>query len=275
MRESALSSPITVSNLIVTICVLIISLLLVPYKVFAMGITKRVSVSSTGTQANDGSFFPSISSDGRYVAFRSLADNLVDTKGSYDIFVHDLQTAQTSRVSISSTGVPVNGSSNIPSISSDGRYIAFQSWATNLVVGDTNDSEDIFVHDRQTGQTTRASVSSTGEQGNMDSIYASISANGRYVAFNSYANNIVDGDTNLTPDFFVHDRQTGQTTRVSVPSTGAQGQGGLKSARGIPSISSDGRYVAFESYANNLVDGDTNENKYKIVHEHQCDQTTQ
>ncbi len=141
--------------------------------------------------------------------------------------------------------------------------MAFESGATNLVSGDTNGKTDVFVHDRQTGQTTRVSVRSDGTQGNGNSEEPFISTDGRYVAFDSEATNLVSGDTNGTWDVFVHDRQTGQTTRVSVRSNGTQGNG----ASGLPSISTDGRYVAFESGATNLVSGDTNGKTDIFVHD--------
>ncbi|MBO9384452.1 MAG: PD40 domain-containing protein, partial [Roseiflexus sp.] len=238
----------------------------------APGNTTRVSVASDGTQANGGSFTPSISADGRYVAFASIAVNLVsgDTNGVQDIFVHDRQTGQTTRVSVASGGAQANGPSFDPSISADGRYVAFASLATNLVSGDTNNEQDIFVHDRQTGQTTRVSVATGGGQANGNSSNPSISADGRYIAFDSNASNLVSGDTNNTGDIFVHDRQTGATTRVSI------GPGGTQANRGslAPSISADGRYVAFHSSATNLVSGVTNGTTHIFVHDRQTGATT-
>ena len=221
------------------------------------GQTTRVSVASDGTQGNNVSFYPSISADGRYVAFYSDASNLVPdgTNGAKDVFVHDRQTGQTTRVSVASDGTQGNDNSFDPSISADGRYVAFVSYASNLVSGDTNGGVHVFVHDRQTGQNTRVSVASDGTQGNSVSLDPSISADGRYVAFSSVATNLVLGDTNDVCDVFVHDRQTGQTTRVSVASDGTQGNG--ESHSGSSAISADGRYVAFESAADNLVNGDT------------------
>jgi|GEM_PF-1585857 len=220
-------------------------------------VVQRVSVASGGTQGNGDSGCPSISADGRYVAFQSYASNLVpgDTNGTWDVFVHDRLTGQTTRVSVASDGTQGNGDSECPSISADGRYVAFASLASNLVPGDTNGTWDVFVHDRLTGQTTRVSVASGGAQGNSGSWCPSISADGRYVAFQSYASNLVPGDTNGVLDVFVHDRLTGQTTRVSVASDGTQGD----SYSFGSSISADGRYVAFSSLASNLVPGDTND----------------
>jgi autotransporter-associated beta strand protein len=224
------------------------------------GSITRVSTDSAGAQANSGSSgAPSISSDGRYVAFRSDASNLVagDTNGQSDIFVKDRTTGITTRVSTDSAGAQATGpGSDGPSISSDGRYVAFSSDASNLVAGDTNGQPDIFVKDRTTGSITRVSTDSAGAQatGGM-SFSPSISSDGRYVAFSSSASNLVAGDTNGFTDIFVKDRATGSITRVSTDSAGAQATGGHSN---VPSISSDGRYVAFPSDASNLVAGDTN-----------------
>ena len=218
------------------------------------GTTTRVSVASDGTQANSDSLYPSISADGRYIAFYSEASNLVagDTNGLFDVFVHDRSTGATTQVSVAFDGTPPDGGSYSPSISADGRYIAFHSIAANLVAGDTNDTWDVFSHDRSTGTTTRVSVASDGTQANNQSLYPLISADGRYIAFNSEASNLVAGDTNLSEDVFVHDRYTGTTTRVSVASDGTQANNGSYG----PSINADGRYIAFSSAASNLVTGD-------------------
>src|SRR5262249_5663555 len=143
------------------------------------------------------------------------ASNLVpgDTNGVADIFVHDRQTGATERVSVDSAGVQGNDASLAPSISGDGRFVAFVSAATNLVAGDSNGAGDIFVHDRQTGATERASVDSAGVQGNGYCYSCTISADGHAVAFQSSATNLVAGDTNGVGDAFVHDRQTGATER--------------------------------------------------------------
>ncbi len=231
----------------------------------ATGATERVSVSSAGEQGNEGSMYPAISADGRFVAFESYASNLVagDTNGWRDVFVHDRVTGATERVSVSSAGEQGNGDSWWRVISADGSFVAFYSYASNLVAGDTNGVPDVFVHDRVTGVTERVSVSSAGEQGNWGSINPAISANGRFVAFDSYASNLVAGDTNGDADVFVHDRATGATERVSVSSAGEQGNGESQ----YPAISADGRFVAFDSYASNLVAGDTNGDADVFVHD--------
>ena len=218
--------------------------------------TQRVSVATGGTQANNHSSDPSISSNGRYVAFVSRASNLVtgDTNGNLHVFVYDRQTSTTQRVSLATGGINVTDYDSNLSISSDGRYVAFSSSANNLVTGNTNGTDHVFVYDRQTSTTQQVSVATGGTQGNSVSSAASISSDGRYVAFQSYASNLVTDDTNGYQDVFVYDRQTRTTQRVSVDSSGTQ----ANSQSSNPSISSDGRYVAFSSHANNLVTGDTN-----------------
>ena len=234
--------------------------------------TSRVSVASDGTQGNSGSIQPAISADGRFVAFESWATNLApgDTNEDCDVFVHDRQTGQTSRVSLASDGTQGNRTSWDAAISADGRFVAFESWATTLVPGDTNYSRDVFVHDRQTGQTSRVSVASDGAQGNAGSVDTAISANGRFVAFESWTTNLVPEDTNDKQDIFVHDRQTGQTSRVSLASDGTQGKG----TSWYAAISADGRFVAFGSWATNLVPGDTNDRFDIFVHDRQTGQTS-
>ena len=229
------------------------------------GKTTRVSVDSAGKQGNMQSAWPSLSVDGRFVAFESHATNLVtnDTNGVRDVFIHDRVTGKTTRVSIDSTGWQGNSDSYCASISADGQYVAFESYATNLVVSDTNGVKDIFVHDRVTGKTTRMSIDSAGKQGNKTSTWPSLSADGRYVGFESNATNLVAEDTNNGDDVFVHDRATGKTSRVSLDSSGRQGN--KQSTR--PSLSPDGRLVAFHSSANNLVPNDLNGVQDIFVHD--------
>ena len=218
--------------------------------------TVRVSLTSAGGEANGESSKPAISADGRYVAFVSSASNLVsgDTNGTSDVFVWDRSAGTTVRVSVTSAGVQGNGPSDAPSISSDGRYVAFSSGATNLVAGDTNAAQDIFVRDTLASTTERVNLTSTAGQANGNASSPDISPEGRYVAFASAATNLVPGDTNARTDVFVRDRNVGSTTRVSVADGGAQSNGASDS----PAISSDGRSVAFRSEATNLVGGDTN-----------------
>ncbi len=220
------------------------------------GTTERVSVDSAGTQADGDSDSPALSADGRFVAFVSVATNLVpgDTNGRSDVFVHDRQTRRTERVSVDSAGTQADGDSASPALSADGRFVAFSSSATNLVPGDTNGQADVFVHDRQVRTTERVSVDSAGHESDGWSDRPSISAGGRFVAFCTFATNLVAGDTNGQWDEFVHDRRTGATERVSVDNAGTEANA---SSHG-PSISAGGRFVVFASDATNLVPGDTN-----------------
>jgi len=257
--------------------------------------TTRVSVNVLGQEANDFSDQPTLSADGRYVAFSSWASNLVpgDTNicdlsignpfaSCGDVFVHDRETGDVVRVSVASDGTQGNGSSGQPALSADGRFVAFSSAASSLVPGDTNGAEDIFVHDRdadedgifdEPGQiaTSRVSVSSAGGQANGWNLYPDLSADGRYVVFQSDATNLVPGDTNLVYDIFVHDRVTSRTRRVSVSREGTQGN---DYSLGPPTISADGRYVALRSAATNLVpEPDLNGYYYDVfVHDRDADE---
>jgi Tol biopolymer transport system component len=249
-----------------------LGLVVLPGASGALGATTRVSISSSGAQADGHSLTPALSADGRYVAFYSDATNLVDgdTNGVRDVFVRDQGTRTTTRVSVDSTGAQGNGHSFAPAISSDGRLVAFSSNASNLAAGDTNSSDDIFVHDGQSGATTRVSVSTARVEANGGSFSPALSADGRFVAFLSDASNLVAGDTNGFRDVFVHDRQTGSTTRVSVDSVGVQADVGSYSV----AINADGRFVAFHSFADNLVPDDVNETADVFVHDLLTGETT-
>lgn len=241
-------------------------------------VTQRVSVDSAANQGNDDSLnAPSISADGRYVAFRSKATNLVsgDTNAHYDVFVFNRATDEQVRVSLSSAGVQGNAQSGLPSVSSDGRFVAFASAATNFVT-DNNNTNDIFVRDRDSDvngifdesngvQTTRVSVTSAGAEAHGLSSFPVISADGRYVGFESAASDLVASDINGVSDVFVHDRQTGTTVRASLDTGGLDPNG----ASLAPSISPDGRYVAFYSVASDLVTGDTNGTSDVFRHDRQ------
>ena len=206
---------------------------------------------------NGSSFHPAFNKDGRFVAFGSEASNFVpnDTNGKSDMFVFDRSNGVFDRVSVSSNGAQSNAGAGgrgmlIQSMSDDGRFVVFNSSDSNLVAGDTNGMSDVFLHDRQTGETTRVSVASDGTEGNNNSHSEAISSSGRFIIFTSLAPNLVPGDTNGTDygfDVFVHDRQTGTTERVSIGPNGEQSTVGS----GHPSISADGRFVAFYSSSPN------------------------
>ena len=227
------------------------------------GSTELVSVSTKGAQADGFSARPSISAGGRFVAFNSDAANLVadDNNGALDVFVRDRKLGSTELVSVSTGGAQGDGLSGLPSVSASGRFVAFDSSATNLVPNDTNADFDVFVRDRKLGTTERVSVATGGHQGNGRSTDPVISANGRFVVFASKATNLVPGDTNRVTDIFVRDRKRGTTERVSIRSGGAQAD----RPSSAPSISADGRFVAFTSRATNLTLGDTSPNEDVFV----------
>jgi Tol biopolymer transport system component len=174
----------------------------------------------------------------------------------------------TARISVDSTGVQGNSFSLHVATSSDGQFVVFESLATNLVPYDTNGSLDVFVHDVVSGTTERVSVDSYGNEADDESRGASISADGRYVVFASDSNVLVAGDTNARWDIFVHDRASGLTKRVSIDSTGVQGDADSGDYDNLPVISSDGNVVAFSSKATNLIANDTNGMVDTFVHEH-------
>ena len=229
------------------------------------GITERVSVSSVDNQSDQHSRFPAVSADGRFVAFVSGASNLVagDTNNVDDIFVHDRNTRITERVSVSSIDNQGNQHSRFPTVSVDGHFVTFVSGASNLVAGDTNNVDDIFVRQRNTGETERVSLSSDGDQGNRGSRYPSMNSEGRFVVFSSFARNLAIDVTNFGENIFVHDRNTGITERVSVSTSGIEGNANSES----PTISADGRFVTFLSLAKNLVTSDTNDKWDAFVHD--------
>jgi hypothetical protein len=220
------------------------------------GSTVRVSVDSSGAEANgeNSEYDVSISGDGRYIAFRSEASNLVasDTNGVGDVFVHDRQTGETIRASVDSSGTEANAGSNSPNLSSDGRFVVFSSGATNLISGDTNGRADVFVHDRQSGSTTRVSVNSSGVQADGGGNTPDISGDGRYVVFRSKSDNLAPGAEEYEELVYLHDRQTGQTTLASVYTGGEiMVTGDIDQ----PTISNNGRYVAFAFYDKGDNDG--------------------
>ena len=221
------------------------------------GAVTLASVGLDGAPSNDYCDGPVISGNGRYVAFYSPASNLVagDIRGTYDVFVRDLQSGVTELMNVSSSGARAEGISWDPKMSPDGRYVAFWSTAGNLVAGDSRQYSDVFIRDRVARVTERISVSSAGVEANGESYPGTVSADGRYVTFLSAATNLVPGDTSTAYwDSFVRDRVLGVTERVSVNSGNVQ----ANAASYAGTISADGRYVAFVSSATNLVAGDLN-----------------
>lgn len=221
------------------------------------GETRLVSVSTGGQKANARCFTPVLSGDGRYVAFTSNATNLVpgDTNGKADVFLRDRLLGTTERVSVSSAGGEGNGGSWTPDISADGRFVVFTSGADNLVAGDTNGREDVFLRDVLLGETTRISASWTGAGADHQSLWPRVSGDGSVVTFMSRATNLVPDDDEGFEDVFVHFVASGTTARLSV---GAGGEGGNGNSV-EPDISDDGTRIVFGSLASNLISGDTND----------------
>ena len=221
--------------------------------------TTRVSVGDMCVEGNgDSSLYdiPALSGTGRFVTFMSAASNLVsiDLNNAKDIFVHDRQSGQTDIVSVNTAGFPGNDDSVSPDISDDGRFVVFKSDASNLVIGDTNNKSDIFIHDRSTGETELISNGLDGHPADCYSGSPSISFDGRFITFHSCASNLVENDENGTYDIFVYDTLTESTELVSKSSISVPGNNQSTE----PAISSDGNFVAYHSLANNLVEGDTN-----------------
>lgn len=241
-----------------------VSAALEPFNPFT-GTVERVTLANDGTQGNNDSHLPVPSADGEVIAFWSEANNLVpnDTNGYPDVFVRDRAAGTTERVSVNSDGTEGDAHYYMygfyaPRISADGNVVAFTSYFINLVSGDTNDANDVFVRDRDSNTTTRISIATDGSQGDAESDSPSVSADGRYVAFRSYANNFAAGDGSGYPgpdydsDVFVRDRTSNSTSLVSIDMSGVPGNG----YSGEPSISGNGRYVVFASNASDLVPND-------------------
>ncbi len=230
-----------------------------------LGTTELVSVGVGGAIDDGGNRYPTISHDGRFVAWESLSTNLVpgDTNAQRDIFVRDRLLGTTTRVSVASDGSQGNGDSSDANLSGDGRYVAFESDATNLVPGDTNGLTDVFVHDLSTGTTTRVSVSATGTQALQPSNDPYLSADGRFIAFDSRASTLVPGDNNGQIDVFVKDMLSGALERCSVDSSGVEADWDCYD----PVLSADGQTLVFFSLASNLVAGDTNGAEDIFLHE--------
>ena len=216
------------------------------------GRTVRASLTPGRRQFSGPSALPALSADGRLVAF--VAE--YREPNHFEVWLHDRRTQRTRLVSVRRR-ITEDNSVGRPSLSADGRFVAFASSRTTLVRGDTNQARDVFVRDLATGQFRRVSVNSRGLQGDSDSEAPSISARGRYVAFASHATNLVSGDTNARSDVFLRDLRTGTVRRVSVPRSGDEANDHSAFFNEL-SVSGDGRHVVFESVATNLVPADTN-----------------
>ncbi len=217
-------------------------------------VTTRVSLTAANTEANDDSSYPALSSNGSFMAFVSKADLTgVGTSGVQNLYFRKVDGSATKLFSAGS-GTGANAPVYTPVMTSDSRYIAYVSAASNLVAGDSNGTSDVFLYDRSTGLTQRISVDGSGLEANGASTMPSISDDGNVIAFESKASNLVPNDTNGLRDLFIRNRSAGTTTRVSVDVTGAQSNGISYHA----TLTRDGSRVAFASQASNLVTGDTN-----------------
>src|SRR5688572_25708502 len=237
--------------------VLLVSLMINPRAALAHvpGVTQRVSVDSLGNEGDGASGISAISADGRFVAFGSSATNLIAGGNlPFGIFVHDRQTGTTEIVSVSSRGRQGEGLSSSPDISDDGRFVAFDSDAANLVRGDRNDITDVFRHDRLTSETILVSVSSSGEQGDSSNHAPAISADGNFIVFHANSQ-LAPEDTNSQTDVYIRDVQAGITTPVSVGFDGTPGN----NTSFLQDVSSDGRFVAFVSDSTNLIPNDVDD----------------
>ncbi|MET0929111.1 MAG: hypothetical protein ABWX74_06305, partial [Aeromicrobium sp.] len=225
------------------------------------GLTTKITQASAGTA---GASFGRVSADGHYVVYSSRAVG-GDLNGVGDLYSWDRLTGISTKISLAVDGGDADGGSGSADISADNRYIVFESDATNLVAGDTNGKSDIFSWDRQTGLTIKVTSAVGGGASNGYASGAAISADGRFVAFNSSASNLVAGDVSSFNAVYVWDRQTATTTKVSLPA-GVADPGGSSGA----GISSDGRYVVYQSWAPNVVAGDTNEARDIFVWDRQA-----
>jgi Tol biopolymer transport system component len=231
----------------------------------------NASVGTNGELANGSSSTPSLSHDGRYLAFDSAASNLVpnDVNGKSDVFVRDLMTGTTELISRNNEGVQGDDSSTSPSISGDGRLVAFASRASNL---GGRQHDDIYVYDRHARTLELITLNTHGQPANSGSDWPAISGDGRFVAFTSFASDLVPGDTEASKDLFVRDRQFGLTERLNVTPGGSQSEpiGDIYA----PSVNSDGQFVAFDSTASDLVDSDTNQQRDTFLRDRQTHTTT-
>lgn len=233
------------------------------------GGTTLISVTSDGLQANDHSLTASVSSDGERVVFDSAATNLVpgDGNGRSDVFVRDIDSGTTERISVSASGNEGNAASFWSHISADGGHVAYISYATNLVAGDTGGAH-VFVRDLTTGTTVRASVASDGTEANSSSDEPMLSGDGRYVVFESWASNLTGGASGSNAGLFVRDLKDSVTEAIPLSKVDGGSAGGYE-----PSISVGGRYVAFET-PDPLASGDNNNRSDVYVYDRQTLSTT-
>ncbi len=214
-----------------------------------------ISKSANGVVGDLDSFDPVPSADGRRIAFMSWARNLdpLDANNNADVFLHDRKTHKTYTISINLSGHTGTGLSADPDLTADGRYVTFKSGAADLVAGDVNTREDVFRRDTLLGVTELVSCNATGGQASSDSSFSSISDDGRFVAFQSAANDLVGTEIDYFDDIFVKDMLTGAVEQISIRPAG----GMINAPCTYPTISADGTKVAYITDANTLIPGDT------------------
>jgi chitodextrinase len=216
-------------------------------------VTERISLAPNGEETDSSSLYPTISADGRYVAFASFASNLIEEEpvGTFSrfMYIHDRERNTTIRVT-NSNGDPVNGVN--PKISANGQFLVFYSSDSNIVPGDENRNPDVFVYQVVTGEIERVSLTSSGEEANNISHTPAISADGQWITFTSAATNLAEGTTEAKDRVYLHNLITGETELISTGLSGADPDG----VSNNPKSGGDGRYVMYESTANNLVAGD-------------------
>jgi uncharacterized membrane protein len=246
------------------------ALLLSTQSSFAVQLPTNPNTSETPWEQPDNQPVKSI--DGNLVAYRAHAVNPVTNQVNtqWDIFVRNLKTQQSIPISITPSGQLGNSSSAQPAISADGRFVVFNSDASDLVPNDANNARDIFIRDLKTNLTTLVSVNSQGTQGNDRSDHFSISDDGRFVAFNSSASNLIDGDINNNWDIFLRDLKSSTTIGISLDTFGIT----ANKTSEQPFISGNGRLVAFASSASNLVLESTNDNTNIFVRDWTQGKTT-
>ncbi|HVM11538.1 MAG TPA: hypothetical protein VM638_03545 [Actinomycetota bacterium] len=249
------------------VLVLAAGLLAMPGQASAYPRPGRTTLISTGaTGAQDWSWLPDISHDGRFIVYESDSAGLVpgDTNGATDVFWHDRATGETRRASVAADGGQVRQGGNRPAVSDDGRYVGFYSYAADLIPGDTNPWADCFLKDMWTGAVELVSVAHDGGWTDGGCFSIQMDSTGRSIVFESYGTNIVPGDTNGAADIFVRDREKGETRRVSVASDGTQAD---DASLVDPVISADGSVAAFYSTATNLTDDPKHSPGYIYAHD--------
>lgn len=239
--------------------------------VYAVHTTQRLSI---GIEESNGDSFATptaVSANGRWTVFTSDAFNLVanDLNTTFDVFLKDNWLGEIRRLSVNADGIEGNASSSMASISADGRYIAFSSHASNLAPTDPDKNADIFLVDRLTNTLSHVTQTIDGTPSNGDDFNPVLSADGRYLAFQSSSSNLITGDNNTAVDIFSYDRTTQTIQRISVGNGGEEANGNST----YPSISADGQQISFASLANNLVANDANNASDIFLHNRQTQQT--